>query len=310
MGWLNGLFRRSKAQESPEPGRPNEVIPEADGQKTDGQKMDGQEAGPVPDQQEADLQEARRKEPVLQVSNIQGVGTREHQEDSFAVRNWADPRQQEQQGLLAIVADGMGGMAHGSQASQCTVDVLLERFQCRDEEIPIPNWLYAGAFEANEQVFRQFGGQSGTTLTAVHIQNGRLYWLSVGDSAIYLMRDGGVYQLNREHTYLNRLYARELEEETIDKSRAESDVDARRLTSFVGIDHLQEVDVSLRPLNLKCGDAVLLCSDGISGVLTPPELREAMALPPDEGCALLETMVLEKQIPAQDNYTGVMIAYR
>ena len=102
--------------------------------------------------------------------------------------------------------------------------------------------------------------------------------------------------------------ARELEEETIDKTRAQQDADARRLTSFVGIDHLKEVDLNLRPWILKPGDVILLCSDGISGVLSPPELLEAMSLPPDEGCALLETMVLEKQIPEQDNYTGVMIA--
>lgn len=135
-----------------------------------------------------------------------------------------------------------------------------------------------------------------------------MHWLSVGDSAIFLKRGGGVFQLNREHTYLNQLYARELEEETIDKTRAQSDADARRLTSFVGIDHLKEVDLNLRPWILKPGDVILLCSDGISGVLSPPELLEAMSLPPDEGCALLETMVLEKQIPEQDNYTGVMIA--
>ena len=55
---------------------------------------------------------------------------------------------------------------------------------------------------------------------------------------------------------------------------------------------------------------LLLCSDGISGVLSPPELKEAMSLEPDAGCALLETMVLEKQILEQDNYTGILIAYR
>ena len=134
-----------------------------------------------------------------------------------------------------------------------------------------------------------------------------MYWLSVGDSAIFLKRGEGVFQLNREHTYLNQLYARELEEETIDKDRAQNDADARRLTSFVGIDHLKEVDLNLKPWILKPGDVILLCSDGISGVLSPPELLEAMSLTPDEGCALLETMVLEKQIPEQDNYTGVMI---
>ena len=76
------------------------------------------------------------------------------------------------------------------------------------------------------------------------------------------------------------------------------------------MDHLDRVDQSLRPWRLEPGDVLLLCSDGISGVLTVPELKEAMSLPPEEGCRLLETMVLEKALPAQDNYTGVLIAYQ
>ena len=264
------------------------------GRKKAGEPSPGQDAAP----------------PVLRVGNIQGIGGRERQEDSFAVRNSSDPEGQRRQGLLAVVADGMGGLAGGEYASQCAVDVLTQRFADWEGEPPAPNWLYAGAFAASEQVFGQFGGMSGTTLIAVHIKENLLYWVSVGDSAIFLMRSGGVFQLNREHTYLNRLYARELAEETIDKSRAERDEDARRLTSFVGIDHLKEVDLNLRPWILKRGDVLLLCSDGISGVLTLPELKEAMRLEPDAGCALLETMVLEKKIGEQDNYTGILIAYR
>ena len=119
-----------------------------------------------------------------------------------------------------------------------------------------------------------------------------------------------MFQLNREHTCLNDLYLRELHQEPIQRERAEQDEDARRLTAFVGMDRLNQVDQSLRPWRLQPGDVVLLCSDGISGVLTVPELKEAMSAPPDEGCRLLETMVAEKNLPAQDNYTGVMIAYQ
>ena len=68
------------------------------------------------------------------------------------------------------------------------------------------------------------------------------------------------------------------------------------------------MDLSLRPLALQRGDALLLCSDGISGVLTPPELLECMAPDPEEGVRLLEGMVLEKRIIGQDNYTGILIS--
>ena len=100
----------------------------------------------------------------------------------------------------------------------------------------------------------------------------------------------------------------ELEREVIDKERAISDPDAPRLTSFVGIDRLTEVDLNLRPMELQRGDVLLLCSDGISGVLTPPELLECMSLDPEEGVRLLEGMVLEKNVMGQDNFTGILIA--
>ena len=308
MGFFDRLFGRSRAAGAAErqeadaredassrkdAAAPRERQPEAgEGAGPAGREKAGE---PSPDQEAAP--------PVLRVGNIQGIGGREHQEDSFAVRNSSDPEGQQRQGLLAVVADGMGGMAGGEYASQYAVDTLTQRFADWEGEPPAPNWLYAGAFAASEQVFGQFGGMSGTTLIAVHIRENLLHWVSVGDSAIFLMRNGGVFQLNREHTYLNQLYARELAEETIDRSRAELDIDARRLTSFV-------VDLNLRPWHLRRGDVLLLCSDGISGVLSPPELKEAMSLEPDAGCALLETMVLEKQILEQDNYTGILIAYR
>lgn len=244
---------------------------------------------------------------TLRIANLQGQGDRERQEDSFAIVNAADAQLQEAQGLLALVADGMGGMEDGKAASQWAAERLLQLFQERETE-DIPGWFYRSVHAVSDSVFQSFEGRSGTTLVAVHIREGLLHWLSVGDSAIFLARNGGVFQLNREHTCLNRLFLQELEREVIEKERAISDPDAPRLTSFVGIDRLTEVDLSLRPLTLQRGDALLLCSDGISGVLTPPELLECMSLDPEEGVRLLEGMVLEKNVMGQDNFTGILIA--
>lgn len=253
------------------------------------------------------VQPPREEGPLtLRAANVQGQGERERQEDSFAIANAAGGELQRAQGLLALVADGMGGMEDGKAASQWAVECFLRLFQEREEDIP--DWFYRSVHAVSDSVFQSFGGRSGTTLTAVHIREGLLHWLSVGDSGIFLMRNGGVFQLNREHTCLNQLFLQELEREVIDKEWAISDPDAPRLTSFVGIDRLTEVDLSLRPLALQRGDALLLCSDGISGVLTPPELLEGMSLDPEEGCALLERMVLEKNVIGQDNYTGILIS--
>ena len=279
MGLFDALFRRS---------RPAESMPVQPAAEPDAPE----ETGPL----------------AIRVANLQGIGEREEQEDSFAVLNATALAELSSQGLFALVADGMGGMEGGRQASEWAADFFIQLFRERDPKRSVPEWFYQSVHVVSDSVYRQFGGRSGTTLVAVHLLEDRLHWLSVGDSAIYLARDGGVFQLNREHTCLNQLYLQELEQPVIDKARAEQDEDARRLTSFVGIDRLAEVDLNLRPLTLKRGDALLLCSDGISGVLTPPELLEAMSLPPEESAALLEHMVLEKGIPGQDNYTGILIA--
>ena len=248
--------------------------------------------------------------PALQVGNVQGVGARERQEDSFAVCNASDRSALEREGFFAVVCDGMGGMDSGNEASEAAVEAFLQLFHSLLAEGDIPRQLREGTLAVSDGIFQRFRGRSGTTAVAVRIQGGGLHWISVGDSAIFLKRGECVFQLNREQTCLNDLYLRELRQEPIQKERAEGDEDARRLTAFVGIDCLEQVDQSLRPWRLKPGDAILLCSDGISGVLTTPELKEAMSAPPDEGCRLLETMVQEKALPGQDNYTGVMIAWK
>ena len=248
--------------------------------------------------------------PALRVGNVQGLGARERQEDSFAVCNASDPDALARQGLFAVVADGMGGMDDGNEASEAAVEAMVHLFHALLEEGDVPQQLREGVLAVSDGVFQRFQGRSGTTAVAVRVLGAELHWLSVGDSAIFLKRGECVFQLNREHTCLNDLYLEELRREPIQRERAEQDEDARRLTAFVGMDHLDRVDQSLRPWRLEPGDVLLLCSDGISGVLTVPELKEAMSLPPEEGCRLLETMVREKALPAQDNYTGVLIAYQ
>lgn len=245
--------------------------------------------------------------PIL-VGNVQGIGAREGQEDSFALVNASDPEAMARRGVFAVVADGMGGLADGKAISEAAVDSFLQLFQTLDETGDVPRQLLTGTCAINDALFQRFGGRSGTTAVAVWILRDRLHWISVGDSAIFLMRHGGVFQVNREHTRLNELYLEELSREPSDPARAESDEDARRLSAFLGMPELREADYNRRPFLLCPGDVLLLCSDGISGVLTPAELREAMRLPPDAGCRLLETLVLEKGLPAQDNFTGTMIS--
>ena len=174
--------------------------------------------------------------PALQVGNVQGVGARERQEDSFAVCNASDRSALEREGFFAVVCDGMGGMDSGNEASEAAVEAFLQLFHSLLAEGDIPRQLREGTLAVSDGIFQRFRGRSGTTAVAVRIQGGGLHWISVGDSAIFLKRGECVFQLNREQTCLNDLYLRELRQEPIQKERAEGDEDARRLTAFVGID--------------------------------------------------------------------------
>ena len=113
----------------------------------------------------------------------------------------------------------MGGLEDGKQISEGAG--WTPCFSCFSPERrgDIPRQLKEGICAVSDGLFQRFAGRSGTTVVAVRIFQDSLHWVSVGDSAIYLMRGGGVFQLNQEHTYLNQLYARELEQERIDKSR-------------------------------------------------------------------------------------------
>lgn len=256
--------------------------------------------------------ERREQPPVpkgLRISNVQGIGQRERQEDSFAVLNVQDRRKREEEGLFALVADGMGGMEDGREASEFVSDSMCRFFpNLYLQEDPVQA-LNQQVRSVSASLFENFSGRSGSTLAAAWLQGTRLHWVSVGDSGIFLMRSGGIFQMNREHSYLNDLYLQEFAESRINRKRAEENEDAHRLTSFMGMRDMPWIDQSQLPLNLQSGDTILICSDGISGVLTPPDMLEALRLEPDQGCALLEQMLEEKNVPGQDNYTGIILKY-
>jgi serine/threonine protein phosphatase PrpC len=136
-----------------------------------------------------------------------------------------------------------------------------------------------------------------------------MVWVAVGDSRIYLIRNGTAVQINREHTY-----AEELDEKAaggeISREEALNHPTRAALTSYLGIGRLEKVDRSIRPVPLRDGDRVLLMSDGVFGVLTDGEILAAMPYDPQESAAKLLEAALAKQNPRQDNLTAVIFEYR
>lgn len=245
---------------------------------------------------------------TYRAANLQGQGSRPNQEDSFAFVNAMDVTKIRREGLLAVVADGMGGMEDGKLVSEAAVAELTDCFSGLDREGDIAAQLVDGILRTGERLYRRFQGAGGTTAVLCLFFQGALYWASVGDSCIYLKRGQGLYRLNREQNRRAGLYLEAVRMGRLDPSEADSDPDGHRLSQFLGQDEIDEVDASLRPLELMSGDTLLLCSDGVSGVLGEDELSACLAeTSPALACARIEERIHAADRKHQDNYTALVV---
>ncbi|WTR15736.1 Stp1/IreP family PP2C-type Ser/Thr phosphatase [Streptomyces sp. NBC_00138] len=189
---------------------------------------------------------------------------REGNEDS----GYAGPR------LLAI-ADGMGGQAAGEVASSEVISTIVTL----DDDIPgsdILTSLGTAVQRANDQLLHmvqedpQLEGM-GTTLTALLWTGQRLGLVHVGDSRAYLLRDGVLTQITQDHTWVQRL----VDEGRITEEEATTHPQRSLLMRALGSGERVEPDLSIR--EVRVGDRYLICSDGLSGVVSHQTLEDTLA---------------------------------
>ena len=239
--------------------------------------------------------------------NMQHQGRRDYQEDSFGFSDISDPELVAKRGILAIVADGMGGLKNGKSISERAIQKFRKSFVKFSPSGDIPRQMLALVMETNHDIYETDKQKGGTTLLCVYIYRNSMYWVSVGDSAIYLFRKGRIYQLNKEHNRLNDLYLRFMYRE-ITREQLMTEPSLQGLTANIGRRELREVDRNLIELKLQSGDRLLLCTDGVSGRLTEKELLVAMSQRDAQACAdALKRMILKKNAPKQDNFTAEVI---
>ena len=244
--------------------------------------------------------------------NAQWIGRREDQQDAFGFAGFAPDGGRG--GVLAVVADGIGGLRDGGPASRLAVQRMLAAFDERRPDEPPPQILRRALGAANRAVYELAcssvgAGAMGTTLVAALVQGDQLYWVSVGDSRLYLYReaDGSVVQCTHDHNYRNELLA-QVAAGRFSRAAAQTAPGGDALTSFVGMAKIAQVDCNRRPLTLLPGDRVLLCSDGVHGVLSVTELAVALRQGAQTGAAALLDAVKAKALDRQDNATVALIA--
>lgn len=178
---------------------------------------------------------------------------------------------------LYVVADGMGGCNAGEVASRMAVDAFLEyAAECEERQSEPLDMLVGGIVAANTAVYQRSLesdtlSDMGTTIVAATIKQGRLYVAYVGDSRAYAFQGGSLKQLTVDHSYvmeLVRLGNLTLEQAAVHPKR-------HIITRAVGIKDTVEVDTVI--LDVSNSDIVLLCSDGLSNMLSNDEMTALLS---------------------------------
>lgn len=265
------------------------------------------EVHPVPITKET-VEETVCPIPGISLGKIHDIGRRDYQQDSFGqtavLRNT---------GILAVLADGMGGLSGGERVSQKIVMEALT-FGSTLQANQVPTALPGMVAVINRAVNQMLGPKglytSGSTVVSALITGNALRWISVGDSRIYLYRDGQISQLSRDHDLLQDWMPDILEGK---RSMAEAlrDPNGRKLTSFIGMGELRHVDYNRTPIPLLPGDRVLLMSDGVYGTVSDAEMAAILR---DCGSVQLAASHIGQRImgaalPYQDNYTLIVLGY-
>ncbi|MCH5187699.1 MAG: protein phosphatase 2C domain-containing protein [Oscillospiraceae bacterium] len=241
--------------------------------------------------------------------NMQGIGSRKRQEDSFAFVNALDVVKIRDMGLMALLADGMGGLEGGKEASEAACAAVSADFEKIDRDGDIAAQLKESVLSASDSVFTGFEGRSGSTMIACVLYDEKLYFVSVGDSYLYLKRGNSLCRLNRDQNYRWDLYLESVRDGVVWPEDADDDPNAHRLTEFIGKNEVSCVDMLLAPLPLLDGDMLLLCSDGVGGVLSETELMACMdGHSPQEACDMIGAEIKKKNVLHQDNYTALVIS--
>ena len=205
---------------------------------------------------------------------------------------------------IAVVADGMGGHEAGELASAATIASVVDAAKLAQDADEVLAHLSDAVITAGEYIAdvvsanRELAGM-GTTMTAVVIRGERLAVAHVGDSRAYLLRDGEFQQITKDHTFVQTLV------DAGEITKAEAAVHPRRNLMMRAIDGIHAVDVDLSVREAKVGDRLLLCSDGLCGVVAEEEIRIALSAA-DLTSAVTELIDSAIASGAPDNVTVIV----
>ena len=207
-----------------------------------------------------------------------------------------------QKGALLIVADGMGGHSAGEVASGLAVEAVSRRYY-EIENNPDAS-LRAALEEANAKIYDLAQSDEsltgmGTTCTALAVCEGFAHVAHVGDSRLYLIRGGELYQMTEDHSAVMEMVRQGI----ISKDEARSHEDKNVIIRALGTARQVEVSIWENPLEVKEHDRFLLCSDGLTDLVEDAEINGIVSSADDNHSACENLIQLAKRRGGYDNIT-------
>ncbi len=214
-------------------------------------------------------------------------------------------------GPLFVVCDGMGGAAGGEVASRLATEVLWAELSVSDatEERPVYARILRRAVRlANRRVFQESKQNPrlrgmGTTLSAAGLVGDAVVLAQVGDSRAYVHRGTTLTQVTRDQSIVSAL----LHAGRITEEEARASVRANMILQALGV--REDVDVSLSIVEVRRGDRLLLCSDGLHGAVVHEQLQAALVACPDLDEAVKTMINLARKAGGPDNITAVVARF-
>ncbi|WP_294510919.1 Stp1/IreP family PP2C-type Ser/Thr phosphatase [uncultured Intestinimonas sp.] len=240
----------------------------------------------------------------MNIWGITDVGiVRQQNQDDYHIELLAEDM------ALGIVCDGMGGAKAGNVASQLAVETFLETAKAQPPE----QWrnepealLHFAAEQANGAVHFRANIDAdcrgmGTTMVAALVIGNQAYVLNIGDSRCYLVRPEGISRVTRDHSVVEDLVARG----QITPEQARQHPQKNLITRALGAESKLRADLFRQPM--EPGDALLLCSDGLSNMVSDQELLYEVLHggPAEDCCRRLLDIALSRGAP--DNVTAVLL---
>jgi protein phosphatase len=246
---------------------------------------------------------------------------REHNEDNFLIADLTrksrslmeGDREQivAQRGTVLGVCDGMGGAAAGEVASQLAVDIIYEKLTLGttpNNHDDLARRLVHAVEEAGGRIFGEARADRtrrgmGTTATIAALLDGRLFVAQVGDSRAYILRGDKLVQVSRDQSLVNQL----IEAGQLTEEEAETFEHNNIILQALGT--AETVQVDLTYVDLRKGDTLLVCSDGLSGMVRADEMREVLLTCREPFDACKELVDRANRAGGHDNITVIVAVF-